>query len=391
MRRHLFSGGPIDLQLQDLQIGDITANSSNLKVADMPVFNQAFLSFATIFFGTNYHQPHILAQGYTMHGVALRNLNHTLSAPGCHVRDDIVVAVIVLAMLEATLPSGPNNYLKHMLGLERLLDLRGPASLANCSYRTSELYKGVRHMILFASLRNRSPSILAKPEWRVVLRTGLSLEEPEEQDLHDVLADCSVLIVATDELAAEGDGRTMEQLNDVEHKAKELLLSLKKWKQRWDDDVRNICFEEHQSQPSNLPHVPTIYRFGSASIARMFMLYNTALVYVLEVLASMTSSSSDGNDVSNATSQTNVWASVVDEDYHAARRLASFGIAGSITDYLDHLRITGNGQFVSLVVQWAFATALKALGGSQSVEGEWMMSLLDSAESQAFAKGAWEP
>jgi hypothetical protein len=271
------------------------------------------------------------------------------------------------------------------------LGLRDPASLVNCSYRTSELYKGVRHMILFASLRNRSPSILARPEWKAVLGTGPSFEEPEEQDLHDVLADCSVLIAASDVLVAEGDGRAIQQRNDLEHKAKELLLFLRTWKQRWDDDARNIYFEEHQCQPSNLLHALTIYRFGSASIARMFMLYNTALIYVLEVLASLTSSSSNGNGVSSATSQTDVWASVADENYHIARRLAGFEIAGSITDYLDHSRVTENSQFVSLVVQWAFATALMAVGGSQSVEGEGMMRLLDSTGSHAFAKGAWDP
>lgn len=49
-------------------------------------------------------------------------------------------------------------------------------------------------MILFASLSMRRPSILAREEWKIVLRTDCSDPELEEQSLLGVLADCTVMI-----------------------------------------------------------------------------------------------------------------------------------------------------------------------------------------------------
>lgn len=394
MRKHLFANGPIDLRLQDLQIADfVGTDSSKPVVADMPVFNQALLSFSTVFFASKNHQPHALAQGYAMHGVALQALNRKLSTPGCHINDDVVVSVITLAMLESMVPSGPNNYLKHMLGLEQLLSLRDPASLANSSYRTLEMYKGIRHFILFASLRNRSPSILAKPEWKAVLRTNLSLEEPEEQDLHDVLADCSVLIAARDGLAVHRgrmNSQSVQRQNEIQGRAMELLLYLNTWKQCWDANVQNMYAEEDDAQICTLPQAPTIYRFDNAAIVRIFMLYHTALIHVLEILASPTSPLSKSTYDWTATSFCDIWTSIEEENYDTAKHLASLEIARCIPDYLAHLGARERNRFVSPVVQWAFSTALKAAGGAHSIEGEWMVGLLDATGSQVFAKGAWE-
>jgi hypothetical protein len=396
VRRHLLPNGPIDLGLQGLQSSEIFAISWLVIVNDAPVFAQAILSFATLFFGAQHHQNQIVVKGYAMHDVALRSLNHVLGTPGCHLRDDVLVSVVTLAILEAYVPSGPRNYLKHLRGLERLLELRDPASLKDCSYKTLCLYKGIRHMILFASLRNRTPSILARAEWKSALRTDLSLEEPMEQDVFSILADCSVLVAASDgvEMSRHTHGQSFSKRQaQVECRAMELLMSLLAWKSRWDTDQRNIYIEDHDVPAKSIDSVPapvsSIYRFKSDMVGRMFMLYNTALCCILSLLPS-TPSSQPEPFVASSFSQADIQISILNGDYRTASRHAGLDVARTITDYRLHKRSRGEMDFTSLAFQWAVAEAWKVLGGNDTAEGRWIMGLLDGEGNFSLAKAAWE-
>lgn len=277
LRRHLFPNGPIDLELQKLHVSDLELARNSTRLEDSSLFTRAALTFATLFFGSRHCQTPILVEGYSMHSAALQQLNQALSIPGYHSRDDIINVIVIMAMLELYLPSGPKNWLKHMLGLEKLLELRNPGLLAYASHQTLELYKGVRHMVLIASLRNRSPSIFARPKWKAVLRTALSLESVEERELHDVLADCSVLNAANDEVARTWDiydPMCTEKVEAITTKAVELLAFLQSWKQRWDHDGRNghIMEDDLEAIIAGAPQVfCTVYRFQDDSVARMFM------------------------------------------------------------------------------------------------------------------------
>ncbi|KAF1948060.1 hypothetical protein EJ02DRAFT_364702 [Clathrospora elynae] len=385
MRHQLLTNGPVDARIQDFQLAEITTDGS--------LFGQALLSSATTWFGIQYHQPNILTKGYVMHGAALRQLNLALRVPACQASDDVLLSVILLAMREMVEPSGPKNYLKHMLGLERLLELRDPTSLATCSTRTLDIYKGVRQMILLASLRNRVPSIFAKPEWKAVLRRGCLPKDSDEHDLLDVLADCSILTAATENC----NGHTvwvLRQRDEIICKAVNLLIYLRTWKLRWDDDTSNSYAEDRISLSGYL-----VYRFRNDSVARMLMLYNTAFIHVLQILASTTLDTF--NALRNSVQvqfalprtyydQSDVWTLISNGDYMAAERCAGLESARCIADYLDHKRARGGNDSTSPVVQWAYVTAWRALGGNESVEGMWMMRLLDGEDSQAIAKGVWE-
>jgi len=388
LRCHLYPSGPVDLGLQSLKAGDLTKDYASVKT-DVPLFNQAAVSFAALFFAAQHHENRILTEGYAMHGIALQRLNKALGVPGCHTSDEVLVSVVILAMLELYMPSGPRNYLKHMLGLERLLELRDPGSLVHASYRTLELYKGVRHMILIASLWNRSPSIFARPRWKVVLRTALSLDTPEEQDLHDVLADCSVLIAASDEIVSSQPTQTpkiLQRRAEIESRASALLDFLKAWKGRWDGAEGNLY--AHEENPAAVStdapaELCTIYRFKDDSVGRMFMLYNTALIYVLQVYATLATLDFTYSDAASS-------ISIMSENYHRASRTAGIEVARSITDYLQHKRARGETDFASPVVQWAVLTAWQALGGTESREGEYMTTMLKGNTSYEIVKAAWD-
>ncbi|KAF1837014.1 hypothetical protein BDW02DRAFT_566428 [Decorospora gaudefroyi] len=353
MRHHLLPNGPIDLSLQDLRASDIISPIPSTN-AHSPIFAPAALTFATLFFGKKHHQPHILTQGYIHHSAALQHLHRALNNPASITTPDILVSVLTLATLESLVPTGPSTYSKHMRGLEQLLQLRDPASLGSCSQRTLALYKGVRHMILFEALRTRTPSVLARPEWKAVLRReACSLEDEMESVLHEVLADCTGLMGARDRMLASG------RWGEVHRKAYDLLTCLTHWKERWDNDPRNTYDSFPSRSPEEAPPSLRIqYTFQSPSAARIFMFFNTALIHVLQLLSPTTTTD--------------------------AIRGASLDIARAVPHYLQRKREAGETDFVSLVVHAAVWTAWKALGES---EGRWLREVVDG---DGFARGMWD-
>jgi hypothetical protein len=389
LRRHLLPNGPVDLGLQELQASDIDVQNTSIAIEGAPLFTPAALSFATLFFGLRYQQNAILTQGYAIHGVALKRLGQALSKPERRTRDDVIVSVIILAMLELFMPTGPRNWLKHMLGLEQLLAFRDPHSLTYAPFRTLELYKGVRHMVLIASLRNRTPSIFARPEWKAVLRTALSLETPEEQDLHDVLADCSVLIAISEEsfkaqhLSGSGNPRRRKE---IQSRAKKLLLFLEAWKFRWDSNEENVHIEEFVKAETAGKPSRTVYRFLNDSVARMLMLYNTALLYVLRIMATLEITRHSHDHSLEDLLQGDI-SIIAESSCYPAIHAAGLDIARCISDYLRHKRARGEMDFASPVVQWAVITAGKALG---SEDLNWMVGFLKGDATFEVAKRAWE-
>ncbi|KAI4662299.1 uncharacterized protein J4E79_004588 [Alternaria viburni] len=341
-RRHLLPNGPIDLGLQELQPSDIVTDNYAVRGASSPLFVQAALSFATLFFGAQHHQSGILAEGYAIHGVALKRLNQALSQPERRMHDDVIVSVILLAMLELFMPTGPRNWLKHMLGMEQLLALRDPASLVHASFRTLELYKAASDEL-----------------FKLQHASGLSY---------------------------------IQRRQEMQCKADGTLVFLRAWKRRWDSNEENVHIEEECLDPTSTQISPRIiYRFMSDSVARMLMLYNTALIYTLRVMATLGSKTNGTQHIPSDHIQGGTGADVMTESsYYPVIRTAGLDIARCITDYLQHKRARGETDFVSPMVQWAVITAGQALGGEESPDGKWMVSLLKGDAMYTIAKRAWE-
>jgi hypothetical protein len=293
--KHLFRGGPIDLALQELQLSD--RYSTGESTGHTQLLRQAILSLAMGFFGSQHQQSAVLDRGYAMHGVTLRQLNHTLSNPKCYLHDDVLLSVLTLTLLEIFTPTGREHYLKHISGLEKLYELRGPT--AYYSPQSIQIYKSVRLMIILASLSSRKGSILAGQEWKDFLRNNSRDNKLEEQYLFNVLADCSVVFEEHDQVMVDGELEIEDgayQRDEVTRKALDLLEQLQLWKERWDSERPNFSETvdtSYRLQPMqgtcdrNVASFATIFTFTKTSTATLLMLYNATLIFVLRVLSSL--------------------------------------------------------------------------------------------------------
>ncbi|KUJ13954.1 uncharacterized protein LY89DRAFT_784788 [Mollisia scopiformis] len=385
-------GGIVNTTLKAAPMNEIitAATTPNGKI-----FHHAVLSLAVLFFGTEHRQSKITVKGYAMHGVALKRLNQALAVPGCYAHDEVILAVVTLALLECFIPTGPNHFLKHMSGLERLLELRGPGT-EGYSSSSSKLGRGARHMILFASLRTGKPSILARPEWKAALRIDCPVEQLPEQDLIDILADCTVLVAGSEKILANG-GLELEgnarQRDEIEVKALSLLEQLRAWKRGWDTDLKNAYFETliapERVQPTanwtdNSPPFLTIFEFSNDVSATNFMLYHAVTIYILRVLKSITIQTS--SPMQNYSQDPTLQKQTKDE-YIAAERLAALDVCRAVPYYIG-LK-AGLDLCHSPVVHMGVITAWITLGGVESAEGKWMMELLNAESREVIAKGLW--
>ena len=382
-RSRLAQGGPVDITLQELQSKNLTLLETDSAAACRTAHLRTVQSFATIFLGTKHKQSEITQRGYAQHGATLQQLNRALTEPHCYKYDEIIQSVMTLAIQETLVPSGTDLFMKHMQGLEKLLALRDPDLY--CSPSTVNLYKCLRHMLLFASLIGETPSILARPGWKEIFHRHCADDrEEQEQQLYDFLADCSVLASKRDALlkkTTKSDG-VSGNFDEVRRNALHLGDQLRAWRTKWATDPSNAFVElPSQSrstlsngQPENTPAppCPTDLQFSNIKSALTLMLYNIALLYLLKVLMSLPTGPQQ-------------------EESHTAY------IKAAHSTVLDVCRIMP-GPFntawqkelhASPVVHWAVESARMILRGDESAEAKWLKDMLESKSGKTLA-GAME-
>lgn len=365
-RSHISPRGPVDSALLELQLGDVDKLASPRTLDLQKTHLQAVLSFATIFFGMKHNSQTVTKQGLISHGATLKQLNRALSNPRCYMYDQVVVSMTTLAMQEMFVPSAPKAYVNHMLGLEKILMLRDTTS--HCAPSTVSLYKCLRHMMLFAALCERRPSILARPEWKALLMQYCeSAEERQEQQLYDALADCSVLYAEMNDVLTNpgSPGEEEEhQVIEVRRKARILLAELQAWKEHRNVNPSNAhldalpCWVFLQSVKTELVGEPlpisTDLEYSSIHAALIMMLYNTALMYVLHMLVKLPTEPDSPRSK---------------QDYMGMIHLAVVQIYRSMPEPAD--------MHASPVNHWAVHVAYMVLRDDLSKEGRWLVSLLD--------------
>jgi hypothetical protein len=176
---------------------------------------------------------------------------------------------------------------------------------------------------------------------------------------------------------------------EIQCRCQELLSFLGAWKLTWDNNEENFYVEEDyvEADTAGTPS-RTIYRFMNDSVARMLMLYNTALIYVLRIMATLEVTQHNPHHSPNDVLQGDVDVKIITESsYYPIIHAAGLDVARCVKDYLQHKRARGEMDFASPVVQWAVITAGKAL---LSEETEWMVGFLKGDATFDVAKRAWE-
>jgi len=379
VQKWLAKDGPVYLAMREMPTIELDVIAR--PGASSLMSHQIILSFAFIVFGIQQGQASIAHKGWALYGKALTRLNGALSDPTGYARDEVCVSVIALTCLEMLAPTSPENRIRHIVGLERILDLRGPH--AYCSDEHFDVLNCTTILMFDASLHTAKPSILAKPEWKTVMWARCSDEDALKQELHDLIADCTVLGAERNAIAGMSSRNTSHlghtrQRDALEHKALDLRAQFFAWKQRWD---RNPGNSPIVSEPLRENQELSRYGFLIEPAAAIYMAFHTALIFVHRLLATIpeemigTRSAEPSNEEYPVqTARLSGTAQTRKDGYRAAEQLAAVEISRCIP-YNSNLAATAQSG-TSSAFAWAVLNAWETVGGSASAEGRRMLDLL---------------
>ncbi|KAF2003603.1 hypothetical protein P154DRAFT_78937 [Amniculicola lignicola CBS 123094] len=387
LRQHIMKGAPIDSALQESQLSDIV--TARTSTSNGQVFNQAVLSFATIVFGTWHKQTAIVNEGFTMHGKALQQLNQALSDSQRFGGYEVLLAVCTFGMLEFLIPTGPQNYMKHMLGLEKLFELRGTTSFV--SPKELHFLACCRYMNVFASLSLGRPSIFARPEWKEVVTRASAHEAALDRELWDILANCTIPITRGDDLVKRWDN-TAEmgvQRDILRRRGLASVNALNDWRTRWMSDERTLISEipsdslelqYMRGAHGDITPIPflKVLKFTNDWTAMLLMACDTTLIRVLQMLSCLPlAMPSDQTGLislhgeSSSMVQSGYFRERSNDEFRTAARVAALEICRCLPSRLSQVVTTSSSE-PSPIIDWAVTSAWEALGGNGSIEGRWL-------------------
>lgn len=397
-RRFFLRGAPLDLATEkcDLDIAIIDNSASR-----GPIFDQALLSFATVVFGFEHKQSHIMEQGYNTHQTALRRLNKALSQPDCASRDDVLLSIVALAMLESQLPSSPGSYLYHVIGLDKLLELRDP--MLHITPWSLNIYKSIRHFLIFACLRVGRSSVLALPRWKAVLKLDCDQEELHEQQLWDILADCTALQARRDTMLSGLSfgcellyGSRADEAGRIRDETYSLLDKLDVWHIQWTVMEGSTYFRStrcHQQQNTGTESVdlPSSYQFAKDDTAKRLMLYNTIIMYALQLLLHLSRTPQchgiEGWNAILGYPEVNSTVEYV-EQLGTSLVHAATEVCRCVPHFLE--RDLAVRQRSSPVVQWSISAAWSVLKDTDTEERKWLDQLMKLETGRFLARGLFD-
>lgn len=374
--------------MNSIRRGSANATDRSLAVQN---FEQAVLCFSTIMFGVDHGQIAIRSNGYTQHGLILTKLNNALSDPEYRTSDEVILTIVVLALLEGLEPMSPGSYLSHMLALEKLLAMRNVA--VGLPISTVRICQGCRHMLVFASLRTRRATILSQVSWKSILRLDCGEDFLREQDLFDVLADCSALLERSDQstMLACTNVQQSNLRHALLHEALSQLgclssLSERRFAETRDELWLNIGYQQLGLSPVQLQ--PTESEETSLPIsegaATELLLYYTALIWVYRLIGDILVK---GTSVQAAEMPYNTPDLSVPDSVSclAAERLAAEAICSCALRYL----MTGLARHLnsSPIVHWAVTTAWETLGADSVSSRQIFTQVLEASSGPSIARG----
>lgn len=275
-RKHLLRGGPVELACNMVDSYD----GATKFEADpgLALLRKSILSLSVTFFGSQHHQEHITNKGYQQYSEVLRQLNYHLTLPERQLTDETLLTALSCMLLEIFLPTGPTNFLKHLRGIDAIMQLRGPPR--DSAGTTATIFRGLRILSIIGALAESRPSMFSKKKWKRALPVQITEAGMLQHQVFDVLADCTQLIGQRNALLAAGAASEEYELLLAEVYA--ILGNLEAIKLRWE-----VFNRSRLANAKSLSKMAMELGIADQFSATGYMLYNTVYIYILQIKDSL--------------------------------------------------------------------------------------------------------
>lgn len=318
------------------------------------LLRDSIMSLAVTFYGSQHRQTNIKNRGYEMYGKVLRQLNSHLAQPDLQTTNETILTALTCMLLEIFLPTGPNNFLKHMRGIESILEIRGPPN--DPDGETALIFHGLRLLSIVGALATSRPSLYSRQEWKQVPCIQKDEAGILRHRVFTILADGTRLRHERDLAQSLG---LVERYPCIVLETRLLLDELEEIRADW------VVFNESQLDNSTTQLGKDMHIANHVS-ATVGMLYHTTHICLLEVIESLDPSSK----------------------YASLRNAAAIKILKCLElksyEQREGAPESNTIGFVATKVAW------QALGGFNSPEGRKLAKVVKAATNGVFAAGAWE-
>lgn len=351
-RKHLMRGGCVEVACDIVQRIGI---SDSAMEPGLDLLRNAILGLSAAFYGNQYRQKVLTDRGYRTYGKVLRQLNAHLAQPHLQTTDETILTAMTCMILEIFVPTGPDNFLEHVRGIEAIISQRGPPT--SPSGVNPAMITGIRLLCIVGALVQQRPSIWAKQEWRNIPPPHTDEGSLLRHEMLLILADCTVLMKNSKRPSinvARG-----EELHRKISLLRQYMENLKVIHARWERHNASMLSDD-VSSPSKDPII------ANHASATTYMLYNTTFICILRIMYAFNAS------VENLSLQVAASLRIVKcLELNAYGKREGNSVANTI-------------GFVATKVAW------ETLGGFNSPGGRRLSRAVKAAANGVFAVGAWD-
>ncbi|KAF2092986.1 hypothetical protein NA57DRAFT_49197 [Rhizodiscina lignyota] len=344
------------------------------RIVDRNLVQKSFLALATTYFGMEHKEKSLVQRGMQQYGHTLEDVHNALSDPSRRTSFDLLQSITIMGFFEFLVSENEHGWINHCLGLERLINLRGPASFTNGPELI--VLENARPAIACAALLLHRSTVFSKSEWKTMPWILYPERKNCMQSLIDILVDCPELFVMRDRIIAMSvSDDQASSYRELFRKTTDLLNQLDQWILTW-NQLNPDCY--HETVPSNTtpvftssegrqtPAWTTTIEYDTSIHANNLTLYNATFILVLK-FTYQTALSTD----SGLTDQLQV------SELYTKMLAAALMVCRSV-DY--HLRLMRSGAS-SFFLWFSLRMAYDALGRSNPVIGAWIRNVLQEVHN----------
>ena len=359
-RKHLLLGSSVELACDNIQWHHGAEGYRHDPGRDL--LRKAILSLSVTFFGSQNRKTATTNRGYRQYNEVLLQLNSHIAHSQLQTTNETLLTATTCMLLEIFLPTGPTNFLKHVRGIEAILEVRGPPSSAPGD--AAFVVNNFRAIGIIGALATGQASLWAKPEWRNLPPETTDHGSLIKHELWNLLADCTHATSKRNRVLADGRKQQEQSLvataRALLQRSEAIYLEWGIYNHNLEGDGDGDGDGDALSYKGLDPHIP------NQNSATTYMLCNAAHICILQLAHSIDPTITYGRHRHKAA--TNILR-CLELKYFEKRE--------------DNVEVNTIGFFATKV-------AWEALGGHFSLEGTRLARIVEASAKGTFASGAWK-
>lgn len=249
---------------------------------EFPLGRKCLSTLAQAFVGQTKRLPELCMSGTRLYLECIRSLQGSLGHLSKCSSNDTLLAVMILALYEMLMLSSHDGWIRHALGVGKIIEMRGPHSF--CDPFSLQLFETNRFIICLACLASGSSTFLSKGAWKRIPWQVNPSAKDSMQSLLDLFADLTTL---NSRVSREGPGTARR------HEVQLNIDRLLQWRAEWDAQYCDRVFEMPNDDKNDRDIIPAVFVSSNTYIANCVLIYNATVILAVNVIWPRTED--DGN------------------------------------------------------------------------------------------------